>query len=505
MVTILDFGSQYTQLIARRLRELKVYSEIVRFDIPLQKLVEMKPEAIILSGGPNSVYEVGAPQRNIRELSELAPLLGLCYGMQLISQSYGGTVKKKTEGGEYGLTQIIWDQAISNVPFEQSVWMSHGDSVDEVPKNFRVVARSQKGIPAAIQSDRIWAFQFHPEVTHTEHGEDLLRAFLFDFCKIKPTWDPRNIIDHISTNILTQIPDNEDVICALSGGVDSTVVGVLLTKILGAKRVNCVFVDNGLLRKNEFEDVMSSYTTLGLNVVGLREEKRFLNQLKGVSDPEQKRKIIGHAFIEVFDEHIHHLDHVKWLAQGTLYPDVIESLSPRGPSVTIKTHHNVGGLPEKLKLKLVEPLRELFKDEVRQIGKALEIPVEMLMRHPFPGPGLGIRLVGEVTKQDLDILREADAIYVEELKANGLYNQIWQAGAVLLPVRTVGVQGDSRSYEKTVALRAVVSKDAMTADWFPFRPEFLKKVSSRITNEVRKINRVVYDITSKPPGTIEWE
>lgn len=504
MIAILDFGSQYTQLIARRMREFQIFSEIFKYDVSIEELKKHNPKGIILSGGPNSVHEAGAPKRDIKALAQVSPVLGLCYGMQLISEDFGGAVQTNPNG-EYGMMLINWDNSIPGVPIKQNVWMSHGDSVSKIPNGFKVSAQSEGGIPAVLQSERIWAFQFHPEVSHTEHGEELLKAFVFGLCKMQPDWKPQNILDRLSNYVLNLVPENEHVLCALSGGVDSTVVAALLTKILSPEQVHCVFVDNGLLRKNEFENVLVDYKKMGLNVIGLNREKEFLDNLKKITDPEDKRKAIGRLFLEVFENHIKELKNIKWLAQGTLYPDVIESLSPRGASVTIKTHHNVGGLPEKMKLKLVEPLRELFKDEVREIGMALNVPGNILGRHPFPGPGLGIRVVGEVTKESLDILRECDAIFIDELKVGGFYDRVWQAACVLLPVKTVGVQGDSRSYERSVALRAVVSKDGMTADWFAFPHEFLKKVSNRITNEVKKVNRVVYDITSKPPGTIEWE
>ncbi len=507
-VAILDFGSQYTQLIARRLREMGVYSEIFPHHYPVENLKKFEPKGIILSGGPSSVDDEGAPYRNVSELSEIAPLLGICYGMQLIAKDLGGKVVPSNKR-EYGMTYLNWeDNSVYNEE-RQMVWMSHGDTVEELPNNFRVLAKTNSGATAAIEGTHegtgILAFQFHTEVSHTQNGEQLLGQFAFGMCRIQATWSAQNIVEELSQRIKSKVPEDGHVLCALSGGVDSTVVGVLLTKVLGAHRVECCFVNNGLLRKNEYEEVLSIYKTLGLNVTGIDAEEDFLTALKGVTEPERKRKIIGNKFIDVFDHFLKTKDHVEWLAQGTLYPDVIESVSPNGASVTIKTHHNVGGLPAKMKLKLIEPLRELFKDEVRAIGAELGIPKDILGRHPFPGPGLAVRVLGEVTKDDLSILRECDAIFTEELKSSGLYNKIWQAFVVLLPVHTVGVQGDSRSYEKSVALRAVTSKDGMTADWFDFPNDFLRKVSGRITNEVKKINRVVYDVTSKPPGTIEWE
>ena len=501
---VLDFGSQYTQIIARRLRELGVYSELLPFDMALEEIKAKKPKGIILSGGPSSVNEPGAPQRKVKELNDLCPILGICYGMQLIASQMGGEVEP-TDRREYGLNSITWSKKVGEVPTEQNVWMSHGDVVKKAPPGFEVVATSAFDHPAALMSERAWALQFHPEVSHTDHGMDLLKAFVFDLCGAKADWQAPSIAHHLLDEIRDLIPEDEHVLCALSGGVDSTVVGTLLTKALGSDRVHCVFVDTGMLRKGEFEQVLETYKTLGLNVNGVDASKTFLDNLKGVVDPEKKRKIIGHTFIEVFKKSIGEIGPIDWLAQGTLYPDVIESVSLRGTSVTIKSHHNVGGLPKDLDLKLVEPLRELFKDEVRAIGKELGIPRDSLWRHPFPGPGLAIRILDEITPIHLSILKEVDAIYVDELKAKGLYDKIWQAFCVLLPVKTVGVQGDARTYERVVAIRAVNSTDGMTADWYAFDPSFLRHLSNRITNEVKGVNRVVYDVTSKPPGTIEWE
>lgn len=502
-IAVLDFGSQLTQLIARRLRELNIYSELFRYDVSVEELRAFSPKGIILSGGPSSVYDSDAPIRDVKELIEIAPVLGICYGMQLLSQQLGGKVTP-AETREYGFANAQWTVPMGRTPMRQRVWMSHGDIVEQVPPGFEVVARSGNDHPAAMKSDRVWAVQFHPEVSHTEDGMEVLRAFVFELCQAQVNWTSKNIALELESEVLAKVGD-EHVLCALSGGVDSTVVGTLLTKALGHDRVHCVFVNNGLLRENEFEKVLQRYQELGLNVQGIDASQEFLDQLSGVADPEQKRKIIGRVFIEVFEKKVADLDKVQWLAQGTLYPDVIESISPRGHSVTIKSHHNVGGLPEKMKLKLVEPLRELFKDEVRKLGAELGIPEEMLWRHPFPGPGLAIRVMGAVSSASLDILREADAIYIDELRKNNLYSVIWQAFCVLLPVKTVGVQGDARTYENVLALRAVTSSDGMTADWYPFSFEFLRHVSNRITNEVRGVNRVVYDVTSKPPGTIEWE
>lgn len=503
---VIDFGSQLTQLIARRLRELNVYSELFPFDTPIEKIVAMKPQGIILSGGPSSVHEAGAPHRSVKELQAIAPLLGICYGMQLIAQDLGGVVESE-EKREYGFNQVKWVESFSEqVGKEQRVWMSHGDVVKVPPPGFKIAALSETGHAAAIMGPQAWAVQFHPEVAHTERGIEILKAFVFGLCGAKAEWDPPHITTHLVDMIRRKVPEGEHVLCGLSGGVDSSVAAALLSRALGPERVHCVFVNNGLLRKNEYTDVLAQYKKIGLNVVGVDAEDIFLRELEGLEDPEKKRKTIGRVFIEMFQQTADAIGHdFQWLAQGTLYPDVIESVSPRGASVTIKSHHNVGGLPETMKMKLVEPLRELFKDEVRAIGAELGLPSEILGRHPFPGPGLAIRIMGAVTKSDLNILRECDHIYVSELKRQGLYDKIWQAFCVLLPVKTVGVQGDARTYEKVLALRAVTSSDGMTADWFPFEFDFLRQVSNRITNEVKGVNRVVYDVTSKPPGTIEWE
>ncbi len=503
---ILDFGSQVTQLIARRLREFQVFSEIVPFDISFEDIKTKNPYGIILSGGPQSVNAKEAPLRDVQNLSAVAPVLGICYGMQLLTKGLGGIVELARDR-EYGLKKIEWVKPLkAGIPKEHQVWMSHGDVIKVPPPGFEIIARSDSGHPAVMVSDNVLTFQFHPEVTHTQFGEEMLKHFVFDMCKAKASWQPGNIVEKLMEGIQDQVGKDGEILCALSGGVDSTVVATLCTKAIGANRVHCVFVNNGLLRKNEFEEVMARYKKMGLNVHGVDEVETFMSALKGKSDPEEKRKAIGRTFIEVFDKNIKNLKlKANWLAQGTLYPDVIESISLRGENVTIKSHHNVGGLPEKMNLKLVEPVRELFKDEVRAIGREMKIPEESLGRHPFPGPGLAIRVLGEVTQESLDVLKDCDAIYIDELKKNNLYDEIWQAFCVLLPVYTVGVQGDARTYSKVLALRAVTSKDGMTADWYPFTPQFLQKVSNRITNEVHGVNRVVYDVTSKPPGTIEWE
>lgn len=501
---ILDFGSQFTQLIARRLRELGYYSEIHSYKYPTEEIRRKNPFGIILSGGPNSVYEEGSPQRDVAELRNISPLFGVCYGMQLLTHSLGGKVTRASHR-EYGLNYVTWTSVLKGVPQRQKVWMSHGDVVESVPSGFEIIAMSDGNHPAAMRSQDVLAVQFHPEVAHTDHGLDLLRYFAAEMCAAPAEWDAPHIKDHLMQEVFAKVGEKDHVLVGLSGGVDSTVVATLLTKALGASRVHCVFVDNGLLRKNEFESVLESYKRIGLNVRGVEASEDFLSALKGLVDPEEKRKTIGRLFIEVFDRSYDKALPIRWLAQGTLYPDVIESVSSVGGSVTIKSHHNVGGLPEKMKLDLVEPVRELFKDEVRALGAQLGLPHEMLWRHPFPGPGLAIRVLGEVTEEKLRILKECDEVYISELRRQGLYEKIWQAFCVLLPVKTVGVQGDSRTYDHVLALRAVTSSDGMTADWYPFEFQFLRDVSNLITNKVKGVNRVVYDITSKPPGTIEWE
>lgn len=501
---ILDFGSQVSKLIARRFRELGYYSELLPYNVSLEEIREKQPIGIILSGGPASVFDKGAPMAEVRALHEIAPILGICYGMQLMTHSLGGLVES-SKLREYGANIVTWKSPFAGLIDKQKVWMSHGDIVKVPPPGFEILALSESGHAAAMSGPRALGLQFHPEVQHTEDGKKILQYFATEVCKAEKNWDTESMLERAQTEIREKVKPGERVLCALSGGVDSTVVAKLLTDSLGAQNVHCVFVDTGLLRKNEFDDVIQVYDKLGLNVKGVDASKVFLKRLDGVEDPEEKRKIIGHTFIEVFKREVKKIPELVWLAQGTLYPDVIESVSPLGASVTIKSHHNVGGLPKDLGLNLIEPLRELFKDEVRALGHELNIPKEILWRHPFPGPGLAIRIIGSVDEESLQILRDCDAVFMDELRVRELYDKIWQAFTVLLPIKTVGVQGDGRSYERVVAVRSVTSSDGMTADWYPFSSEFLSKLSNRLTNEVSGVNRVVYDITSKPPGTIEWE
>ena len=510
LVLILDFGSQYTQLIARRVREQGVYCEIVPFHFALEKIAAKKPKGVILSGGPNSVYEGDAPQTATGFYEEIkVPILGICYGMQLLAKDLNGAVSP-SEKREYGHAkmQILSGETelFQRLPFEMDVWMSHGDHVTTLPENFRQTATTGDVVTAMENKERkIYAVQFHPEVAHTPLGAEVLRNFLFEICECKGDWTAKQFIAEEVKKIRRIAGETDRVVCGLSGGVDSTVAAVLVQEAIGSRQT-CIFVNNGLLRAGEFEDTLKIYReNLYLNMIGVDASEDFYAVLKDVVDPELKRKAIGAKFIDVFDAEANKIGGVKWLVQGTLYPDVIESVSLRGASVTIKSHHNVGGLPEKMNLKLIEPLRELFKDEVRLIGKDLGIPDEILKRHPFPGPGLGVRILGDITTEKVQLLQKADKIFIEELNNFKLYKEVWQAFAVLLPVQSVGVQGDFRTYEKTVALRAVTSTDGMTADWAKLPHEFLQAVSSRITSEIRGINRVVYDISSKPPSTIEWE
>ncbi len=509
-ILIVDFGSQYTQLIARRIRESEVYCEIV----PFNKIPTLTPDikGVILSGSPASVRDESAPDIDIEKLTDQVPLLGVCYGAQLLAQKFGGKVEK-SDKREYGRAHLdIQDygtKLFEGVPDHSQIWMSHGDSITSVGDRFDVIAKSDSIPVAAFKAkdnafgNTVYAIQFHPEVYHSTDGHKILNNFLFGVCGLAHKWTPASFVAETVAGLKEQIGE-EHVLLGLSGGVDSSVAALLLQRAVG-NNLLCIFVDNGLLRKNEFEGVLEQYKDMGLNVVGVRAGDRFLSELAGVTDPEQKRKIIGRVFIEVFEAEANKHPEVKWLAQGTIYPDVIESVSVKGPSMTIKSHHNVGGLPDRLKLKLVEPLRLLFKDEVRRAGKELGLHPDILHRHPFPGPGLAVRILGDITPEKVRILQEADHIFIGNLKKYELYDKVWQAGVILTPIKAVGVMGDERTYENVVALRAVNSTDGMTADWSHLPYEFLAKTSNEIINNVRGINRVVYDISSKPPATIEWE
>lgn len=508
-VIILDFGSQYTQLIARALRELNVFCEI----FPFNKLPEIDDQinAVILSGSPFSVLDKNALQINLHEFSGKVPILGICYGAQYAAQYFGGSVGKtsKREYGKANLVHVSEDPFLDNIPDGTQIWMSHGDSIQELPDGAELIAKTDSIPVAAFKlQPKDWRFpfygiQFHPEVYHSLKGKELFFNFLDKIAGCTFDWTPDSFIDEAIKNIQDQI-GSDKVILGLSGGVDSTVAATILHQAIG-DQLTCIFIDNGLLRKNEFNKVLASYEHMGLNVVGVNAADVFLDALEGVSDPERKRKIIGAKFIEIFDQEAHKIKNVQWLAQGTIYPDVIESVSVAGPAVTIKSHHNVGGLPEKLKLKIVEPLRMLFKDEVRDVGSALGISDTLIQRHPFPGPGLAIRILGAITREKVKLVQEADDIFISSLKNSGLYTKVWQAGAILLPVQSVGVMGDERTYEYTIALRCVNSRDGMTAEWSDLPHDFLASVSSEIINQVKGINRVVYDISTKPPATIEWE
>ena len=505
-VLILDFGSQYTQLIARRVRELFIYCEIYPYNNFPKNLDEFN--AVILSGSPFSVRSKTAPCPNLENIKGVLPLLSICYGAQYLAHFYGGNVKSSNtrEYGRANLSDInSEDPFLKDIPLNTQVWMSHGDTIEKLPKNSVLLASTQniKNAAFRIKNETTYGIQFHPEVYHTEHGNKILKNFLVEISGLSQDWTPDSFVEMTLNDLRVKI-GNQRVVLGLSGGVDSTVAAFLLDKAIG-KNLICLFINNGLLRKNEYEDVLNQYEGLGLNVKGIDASSKFISALSNISDPEEKRKIIGKIFIDVFDEEAKSLNKVEWLAQGTIYPDVIESISVSGPSATIKSHHNVGGLPDFMRLKLVEPLNMLFKDEVRRVGSALGIDSNILARHPFPGPGLAIRILGEITAEKIEMLQNADHIFINGLKSWNLYDKVWQAATILLPINSVGVMGDERTYEKCIVLRAVQSTDGMTADWVDLPNEFLQEISNEIINKVKGINRVVYDISSKPPSTIEWE
>jgi len=506
MILILDFGSQYTQLIARRVRELNVYCEIHPYNNPPNITQNIK--GVILSGSPFSVRDENAPDPDLSAIKGKIPLLGVCYGAQFLVHSNKGKVlpSKIREYGRANLSEVdSHSNLLTNVDIDSQVWMSHGDTIQELPSGFKKICSTSDVVNAGfeINNENTYGIQFHPEVYHSTDGMQLLKNFVVNISNCKQDWTPDSFVDVTINNLKNELGD-DGVILGLSGGVDSSVAAMLLHRAIGGN-LTCIFVDNGLLRKNEFDEVLKGYKNLGLNVIGVNAKDKFYKALSGISDPEAKRKAIGHVFIDVFDEESSKIDNAKWLGQGTIYPDVIESISVKGPSATIKSHHNVGGLPDYMKLKIIEPLRSLFKDEVRRVGATLDLPNVILSRHPFPGPGLGIRILGDITEEKVQILQEVDHIFIEGLKNHNLYKDVWQAGAILLPVKSVGVMGDERTYENAVALRAVSSTDGMTADWCHLPYEFLAKISNDIINKVKGINRVTYDISSKPPATIEWE
>lgn len=505
-ILILDFGSQYTQLIARRVREINIYCEIHPYNHFPE--IDETVKGVILSGSPASVNDPEAPVPDLTAIRKKLPTLGVCYGAQFLAKADGGSVEPSATR-EYGRANLKFvdteSELLKGIDQHSQVWMSHGDTITQLPENFNIISSTEDVACAAykIEGETTYGIQFHPEVYHSTQGTELLKNFAVGICGCSQDWTSDSFVDATVAQLKEQLKDDR-VVLGLSGGVDSSVAAVLLHKAIG-KNLFCIFVDNGLLRKDEFESVLDAYKHMGLNVIGVDAKKDFLDALAGVEDPEKKRKIIGNKFIDIFDQEAHKIKDITWLAQGTIYPDVIESVSVNGPSATIKSHHNVGGLPEKMKLKIVEPLRLLFKDEVRRVGKALEIDDKILGRHPFPGPGLAIRIIGDITEERVRLLQEADAVFINGLKEHGLYDDVWQAGVMLLPIHSVGVMGDERTYEQVVALRAVSSTDGMTADWVHLPYEFLAKMSNDIINKVPGVNRVVYDISSKPPATIEWE
>lgn len=504
-ILILDFGSQYTQLIARRVRELNVYCEIHPFNNPPKITEDIK--GVILSGSPFSSLQEDAPQFDLSGIKGILPLLGVCYGAQYMALKAGGNVTPSLirEYGRANLTEVSTDVLFQGVSEGSQVWMSHGDTITDLPQNFNIIASTDdvKVAGYKVQGESTYGIQFHPEVYHSKDGTQLLRNFLYDIAGVHGDWTPSHFVDESVASLKDQL-GSDKVVLGLSGGVDSSVAAMLLHKAIGVN-LYCIFVNNGLLRKNEYSEVLKQYEGMGLNVKGVDATDQFMEALAGISEPEAKRKAIGRVFIEVFDQEATLINDVSWLAQGTIYPDIIESISVNGPSATIKSHHNVGGLPDYMKLKVVEPLKTLFKDEVRRVGASMDMASELLGRHPFPGPGLAIRILGDITREKVQLLQEVDHIFISGLKNEGLYDKVWQAGSILLPVNSVGVMGDERTYEKVVALRAVESTDGMTADWVHLPYDFLAKISNQIINKVKGVNRVVYDISSKPPATIEWE